>query len=161
MFKIRRSNSAFNKLNSSDSYIKAEQKLTKNIPSVDHQLDLIWTILHGLNKAKLLDYRMKFLMWTSSTRYKLHVTPEIHHFFISLGEFDLHFQAVLKYFLCVYIDRGRITMSNYRVNWSSTAAGSPPASHSPPASSSRGLPPGHRTWTPSLSRGPSSIRYVG
>ena len=40
MFKIRRSNLAFDKLNSSDRYIKAEEKLTKNIPSVDHQLHL-------------------------------------------------------------------------------------------------------------------------
>ena len=158
MFKIRRSNSAFNKLNSSDSYIKAEQKLTKNIPSVDHQLDLIWTILDGLNKRNCW-----IIKWNFSCGQVLHVTSYTLHqkFIISLGESDLHFQAVLKYFLCVYIDRGRITMSNYRVNWSSTAAGSPPASHSPPASSSRGLPPGHRTFSPSLSRGPSSIRHVG
>ena len=158
MFKIRRSNSAFNKLNSSDSYIKAEQKLTKNIPSVDHQLDLIWTILDGLNKRNCW-----IIKWNFSCGQVLHVTSYTLHqkFIISLGESDLHLQAVLKYFLCVYIDRGRITMSNYRVNWSSTAAGSPPASHSPPASSSRGLPPGHRTFSPSLSRGPSSIRHVG
>ena len=81
MFKIRRSNSAFNKLNSSDSYIKAEQKLTKNIPSVDHQLDLIWTILDGLNKRNCW-----IMKWNFSCGQVLHVTSYTLHqkFIISL-----------------------------------------------------------------------------
>ena len=66
MFKIRRSNLAFDKLNSSDRYFKAKEKLTKNIPSVDHQLHLKY-IRHIYNLWIKKDKKAKFLNLTRYT----------------------------------------------------------------------------------------------